>query len=321
MPFADQAVLLTARDGLADPLHRQGILAHECRRSPRALRSPAPQSPSLRSRGKGNDSSSMRSMNAPGSPSSPLQITYLMSLGACWAFCHLMWVGKPPPPRPRRPLRRTSSTILTGSNSCRQRRSAGKPVMQQVLVQIQRVDVATILGGNVLLRTQKGTDRLIPHIQRVSHYRIILFVGVERIEPARELIAKSPQEPSRTEVLQHNASHILRLHVRVEGRFAVRLDQLHQRRLVAHADAANGLDVGRRPRLLQDVQDFVVHVSAPLGLAARSQPDADFAARPAGAGRGGLSPASVSSGPCASRPQSRVQTLRGVTRPYVASSI
>ena len=47
-----------------------------------------------------------RSMNAPGSPSSALQITYFASPGCSAASSHFMPVGKPPPPRPRRPARR-----------------------------------------------------------------------------------------------------------------------------------------------------------------------------------------------------------------------
>ena len=45
----------------------------------------------------------MRSMNAPGSPSSPLQMTYLVSPGCLWTMRHFWPVGNPAPPRPRRP--------------------------------------------------------------------------------------------------------------------------------------------------------------------------------------------------------------------------
>ncbi len=55
------------------------------------------------------------SMNAPGSPSSPLQITYLSSPGEERANFHFAPVGKPAPPRPRRPEARISSTIASGS--------------------------------------------------------------------------------------------------------------------------------------------------------------------------------------------------------------
>ena len=42
-------------------------------------------------------------MNAPGSPSSPLQITYFLSFWLARVNFHLRPVGKPPPPRPRNP--------------------------------------------------------------------------------------------------------------------------------------------------------------------------------------------------------------------------
>jgi hypothetical protein len=44
-----------------------------------------------------------RSMNAPGSPSSALQITYFFSLFEASASSHFLAAGNPPPPLPRRP--------------------------------------------------------------------------------------------------------------------------------------------------------------------------------------------------------------------------
>jgi hypothetical protein len=45
----------------------------------------------------------LRSMNAPGSPSSALQTTYLGSPGERLVSSHLRPVGNPAPPRPRSP--------------------------------------------------------------------------------------------------------------------------------------------------------------------------------------------------------------------------
>lgn len=61
----------------------------------------------------GQDSNSIRSINAPGSPSSALQIKYLVSPGAWSNNSHLRAVGKPPPPRPRKPDWRNSSSTAT----------------------------------------------------------------------------------------------------------------------------------------------------------------------------------------------------------------
>jgi hypothetical protein len=65
----------------------------------------------------GSDSRMLRSMNAPGSPSSPLQTRYFrppFALSALRTRSHLMPVGKPAPPRPRSPDRAISATILSG---------------------------------------------------------------------------------------------------------------------------------------------------------------------------------------------------------------
>ena len=54
-------------------------------------------------------------MNAPGSPSSALQMTYFLALWRTRATSHLRPVGKPPPPRPRRPDLLISTQIASGA--------------------------------------------------------------------------------------------------------------------------------------------------------------------------------------------------------------
>ena len=53
-------------------------------------------------------------MKAPGSPSSALQTMYFRPSAAFMPASHLTPVGKPAPPRPRRPLRLISSTTSAG---------------------------------------------------------------------------------------------------------------------------------------------------------------------------------------------------------------
>ena len=53
-------------------------------------------------------------MNAPGSPSSALQMTYFSWPADLRQKLHFMPVGKPAPPRPRRPDSRTSSMTSSG---------------------------------------------------------------------------------------------------------------------------------------------------------------------------------------------------------------
>ena len=65
----------------------------------------------------GSPSSSERFMNAPGSPSSALQMMYLVSPGASMQNCHFRDTGNPAPPRPRRPDRSSSSIRASRSRS------------------------------------------------------------------------------------------------------------------------------------------------------------------------------------------------------------
>ncbi len=62
----------------------------------------------------GSPSMTERSMNAPGSPSSPLQMMYFSSPGWARQISHFLPVGKPPPPRPRRPEASTSRMTSSG---------------------------------------------------------------------------------------------------------------------------------------------------------------------------------------------------------------
>ena len=65
----------------------------------------------------GSLSMMLRSMNAPGSPSSALQTTMGSTprwMAACRHVAHLTPVGKPPPPRPRRPESLISWMICSG---------------------------------------------------------------------------------------------------------------------------------------------------------------------------------------------------------------
>ena len=75
----------------------------------------------------GSPSSTLRSMNAPGSPSSALQIMYLSSPGDFRANPHLVPVGNPAPPRPLMPEAETSSMTSSGVMAVSAFRAASYP--------------------------------------------------------------------------------------------------------------------------------------------------------------------------------------------------
>ena len=67
--------------------------------------------------------------------------------------------GNPAPPRPRSPLAAISSMIRSGASSSRQRLERLEAVVAQVLVQVGRVELAAVLGGQVPLRAEERADR------------------------------------------------------------------------------------------------------------------------------------------------------------------
>ena len=75
----------------------------------------------------GFPSITLRSMKAPGSPSSPLQMTYFRGPGCFRVRCHLRPVGNPPPPRPRNPASETRSHTASALMAASARYAARYP--------------------------------------------------------------------------------------------------------------------------------------------------------------------------------------------------
>ena len=164
--------------------------------------------------------------------------------------------------------------------------------MPQVLVQIRRIDLPAILGGQVLLRPEERAHRPFARIDRVTHGRFhFVFVGQQPVQPAARGVADPLPQAARLEVPQHDRLDVLRLNAGVQVGRSLQGHDLDQRRLVAHADAAHAFGAGRRPAVSQDAIQSIAHLAAALGDAAGAESDADFALEvsrhPPGAGRFG----------------------------------
>ena len=83
-------------------------------------------------------------MNAPGSPSSPLQMMYLGAAGSARQAAHFLPVGKPAPPRPRRPDAPISATMSSGAHLCQGLGQAEVAVPGDVFVDALGVDASAI---------------------------------------------------------------------------------------------------------------------------------------------------------------------------------
>ena len=85
-----------------------------------------------------------RSMNAPGSPSSALQMMYFTSPSLLRARSHLMPVGKPAPPRPRMPEALISSITSSGARLARMSPQRAVPPRGDVAVDVLGVEHADV---------------------------------------------------------------------------------------------------------------------------------------------------------------------------------
>ena len=126
----------------------------------------------------------MRSIKAPGSPSSTVAHHELVVTGLLSYQCPLASRGKTRP---------TSSPHTTGFDLLNHllRRHFLQTALQgckaptvAVFVQITGIDDAAMLGGNVTLFTQEVRDRLIPQIQGSSRTHGRFTITQELIQPA-----------------------------------------------------------------------------------------------------------------------------------------
>ena len=141
--------------------------------------------------------------------------------------------------------------------------------MPQILVQIGGIELAAVFRGQVHLRPEERAHRGVADVDGALGDRIAPFVGKQAIEPARGRVAGPAQDAARLEVFQDDVGRFVRADFREQPRrTAARRDQFHQRRLVAHADAANPLHHGRRTAFGQCVLNRTMNLAASLGNAA-----------------------------------------------------
>ena len=115
---------------------------------------------------KGSPSISMRSAKVPESPSSALATMNLRRRAASAAVFHLMPVGNPAPPRPRRPDAVTSATVAAGPSSSA-RASPLSPPCGAIVVERGRIDHAAAGEGEAGLPGEEGNVLRPPQPQRM----------------------------------------------------------------------------------------------------------------------------------------------------------
>ena len=144
-----QAVFLRpASMAMSRPLYGDGVLGPDVDIALRGSRRHSLQWSWPPPRLKGSPSRTLRSMNAPGSPSSALQRTYLRSPLALAVNCHFRPVGKPAPPRPRRPEFFTSSMTSLRGHLGEHLAQGHVAAGGDVLVNVLGVDDAAVAQGN-----------------------------------------------------------------------------------------------------------------------------------------------------------------------------
>ena len=138
----------------------------------------------------------MRSMNAPGSPSSPLQTTYFFSRIRGTHRRPLQMRRKPGPA----PAAKAADLDLLDHGLRRKLLDrllqALEAAVALVLVQVGRVDVAAMLRRDVNLPAQEIGDRLIPHVDRIPRDRLPLLVGQQVIQRRGHGIGELPVRPA-----------------------------------------------------------------------------------------------------------------------------
>ena len=120
-------------------------------------------------------------------------------------------------------------------------------VVTEIFVEIRGIDLAAILGGHVPLRPEERADRPVANVDRASATGSDCLVAEEAIEPAARPMGHPPPKSLGLVLREHDRPGVFGLHAGEElRRPAAGRNEFHQRRLVAHAHAADLFHHGRR---------------------------------------------------------------------------
>ncbi len=187
------------------------------------------------------------------------------------AIAHLRPVGKPAPPRPRRPEAMIAAMTSSGGVPFTARRERAVAVAREVVVDVQRVDLAAVLEHDALLLAEIRGGRAGAAIEADGVHG---DGGIRHGDPAAASARQRAQAASvRGDALCARAA---RRHVAVQRGAAVGLDDFDHRLAVAHAVAADGLDDAVRAGLARRLDERGAHGLAAAGNAAGAEPDADL---------------------------------------------
>ena len=120
----------------------------------------------------------------------------------------------------------------------------GEAFMGEVFIQVQRIELAEMFGGNMRLLFQEGADAGIALAHR-EPFRLVLRLGLVQQQAAQQVgpeFSGAPQKTARTKMPLQEGARLAGGQVRiVRGRLARQRD-FNQRRAMAHAHAADALD-------------------------------------------------------------------------------
>ncbi|OQB40632.1 MAG: hypothetical protein BWY09_00740 [Candidatus Hydrogenedentes bacterium ADurb.Bin179] len=151
-----------------------------------------------------------------------------------------------------------------------------EPAQAPVLRHVGRRHFTAVLRGQSLLRTQKCGYGRIAHIQRVPFGRIPFLPGIRALQPAAGHAAQVRPGARRLEVRHQDRLHVLRPHLCVQMGRLVRQHDFQQRRLVAHAHAADVFYLHADAQIFQRFHQGAANLFAAARHTTGPQPDAYF---------------------------------------------